>query len=375
MLAGIGYNQKDDSALAGRLAAEQAIEQSGEPAITFLFTTENYAQEEVLQAVKEVTGRSKLVGLCTPGIITRDGILEKGVGVCTISGPDLKVETCLQEITVESSWEIGEEMGRKLRAGGIDSGTVFIFPDGFAANISDFIKGMYNILGPNFTYIGGGSGDNLKFYRTYQFTEKGLRRNGAACAVVKGITFQIGIGHGWKPGGQPMVITKARGKKVYEIDGCPAFDVYSKCLGGINRESFPYYSMKYPLGIPAAGGNFLIRDPIEVEEDNSIVFVTEVPQNTVAVLMEGSIENLIDAAEKAASTAVSSLNSPGIIFLFDCFSRYLLMGREFEQELKRVIEAAGPDTPVIGMLAFGEVGTFFGVPFFHNKTTIVAAGR
>jgi hypothetical protein len=51
------------------------------------------------------------------------------------------------------------------------------------------------------------------------------------------------------------------------------------------------------------------------------------------------------------------------------------MGREFEQELKRVIEAAGPDTPVIGMLAFGEVGTFFGVPFFHNKTTIVAAGR
>ncbi|GAW92478.1 FIST signal transduction protein [Calderihabitans maritimus] len=375
MRVGIGYNQKCDSVLAGRLAAEQAVGQSGEPAITFLFTTENYAQELVLQAVKEVIGKSKLVGLCTPGIITRDGVLEKGVGVCTISDSEMQVATCLQENVNLSSWESGEEAGRKLRASGIDSGTVFVFPDGFATNISDLIKGMYNALGPNFTYIGGGTGDNLKFFKTYQFTEQGVSSNALAAALVKGISFQIGIGHGWKPVGQPMVITKASGKKVYEIDGRPAFEVYSECLGGIDKESFPSYGMKYPLGIPAVGGYFLIRDPLKVEEDNSIVFVTEVPQNTVVTLMEGTVENLITTAGEVASIAVSGLASPEIIFLFDCVSRYLLMGKEFEQELKEVMNVVGPEVPMIGMLSFGEVGTFSGIPFFHNKTIIVAVGR
>lgn len=375
MLVGIGCNQKGDSVFAGRLAAEQAVEQSGEPAITFLFTTENYAQELVLQAVKEVIGKSKLVGLCTPGIITRDGVLEKGVGVCTISDSEMQVATCLQEDVNLSPWESGEEAGRKLRASGIDSGTVFVFPDGFVTNISDLIKGMYNALGPNFTYIGGGTGDNLKFFKTYQFTEQGVSSNALAAALIKGINFQIGIGHGWKPVGQPMVITKASGKKVYEIDGRPAFEVYSECLGGIDKESFPSYGMKYPLGIPAVGGHFLIRDPLKVEEDNSIVFVTEVPQNTVVTLMEGTVGNLITTAGEVASSAVSGLTSPGIIFLFDCISRYLLMGKEFEQELKEVMNVVGSDVPMIGMLSFGEVSTFSGIPFFHNKTIIVAVGR
>jgi len=374
-MVGIGYNQKSDSVLAGRLAAEQAVEQSGEPAITFLFTTENYAQELVLQAVKEVIGKSKLVGLCTPGIITRDGVLEKGVGVCTISDSEMQVVTCLQEDVNLSAWESGEEAGRKLRTSGIDSGTVFVFPDGFTTNISYLIKGMYNALGPNFTYIGGGSGDNLKFFKTYQFTEQGVSSNALAAALVKGISFQIGIGHGWKPVGQPMVITRASGKKVYEIDGRPAFEVYSECLGGIDRKSFPCYGMKYPLGIPAVGGYFLIRDPLKVDEDNSIVFVTEVPQNTVVTLMEGTVENLITTAGEVASIAASGLSSPGIIFLFDCVSRYLLMGKEFEQELKEVMNVVGSDVPMIGMLSFGEIGNFSGIPFFHNKTIIVAVGR
>lgn len=80
MQVGIGYNQENDSTLAGRLAAEQAVKQSGEPAITFLFSTENYNQKLVFQAVKKVIGKSKLIGACTSGIITTTGVLEKVLG-------------------------------------------------------------------------------------------------------------------------------------------------------------------------------------------------------------------------------------------------------------------------------------------------------
>ncbi|MBO8128762.1 MAG: FIST C-terminal domain-containing protein [Peptococcaceae bacterium] len=375
MQVGIGYSQERDPAQAGRLAAGQAVEQSGEPAITFLFCTANYAPELIWQAVKGVIGKSKLVGTSTPGIITNnDRILEQGVGVCTISGPKIQAVTSLQENIALSPWKSGEETGHKLRTSGIDSGTVFVFPDGFAANISDLLRGIYNVLGPHFTYIGGGSGDNLKFFKSYQFTDQGFAHSALAVALVQGINFQIGTGHGWKPSGQPMVVTKARGKKVYEIDGRPAFEVYAECLEDIDKSNFSYYGMKHPLGIPSVGNNFLIRDPLKVEDDNAITFITEVPQNTVATLMEGAVDDLITTAEKVANSAVTAVTFPKVAFLFDCVSRYLLMGKEFERELRAVRNAVGSNVPMVGMLTFGEVGTFSGIPFFHNKALAVAVG-
>jgi len=61
--------------------------------------------------------------------------------------------------------------------------------------------------------------------------------------------------------------------------------------------------MKHPLGIPSSGENFIIRDPLNVEDDGSIVLVTEVPQNTIATIMMGEIEELVDAAAKVARSA------------------------------------------------------------------------
>ncbi len=370
MMVGIGYNDEKDSELAARHAAKQAIDESDEPSITFLFTTDNYNQEKVLSTVKEVIGESKLIGACTPGIITSKGILRRGIGVCTISGK-IKVETHLEKNS--NSWRNGEKAGKILKNSGINSGTVFVFPDGFADNISDILRGLYNSLGPNYTYIGGCSGDNLRFSKTYQFTEKGVHSRSLAVAIVKGIEFSSGVGHGLRHTGYPMIVTKAAGKRVYEIDGRPAFDVYSECLGGISREDFPTFGMKYPLGLPYANKTFLIRDPIDVKEDGSIEFVTEVPQNSIVTLMKCDVNELIVTAEKVAQTAIEGVKSPKIALIFDCISRYMLMGRKFEEEFNVVKKTIG-DLPILGMLTFGEVYGSFNVPVLHNKTIVVAVG-
>ncbi len=371
---GIGYNQEKDSALAGHLAAEQATWQSGKSAITFLFCTDNYNQEQVFQAVKKNIGSSKLVGACVAGIIIDNNIFTKGVGVCTIGGSGIQAATCLQENITNSSYKSGEEAGRKLLESGLDSGTVFVFPDGLAANISVLLRGLYNALGPNYNYIGGGTGDNLRFNKSYQFTDHGVSSNALAVAVVKGINFQVSLGHGWKPVGQPIIVTRAKEKRVYELDGLPAFDRYSACLGGIDKKEFPYYSMRHPLGIPSIGGDFLIRDPLKVEDDNSIIFVTEVPQNTVATIMKGDIDSLLSAAEDISRETFHACTSPKLSLLFDCVSRYLLMGKDFEREIEAVTKNAGAGVPIIGMLSFGEVSNISGTPIFYNKTIIVAAG-
>lgn len=373
MRVGTGYSLESDSTRAGRLAAEEAVRKSGEPAITFLFCTDNYEPEKIFEAVKISIGKSKLVGACVPGIITSAGVFEKGVGVLTISGSEIEAVTHLEEGIAQSPYSSGEKAGLELRRSGLCSGTVFVFPDGFAANISNLLRGLYNSLGPKFVYAGGGAGDNLKFYKTYQFTEQGFGSNALAAALVKGVDFRAAAGHGWKPAGQPMMVTKADGKKVYELDGIPAFRRYSESLGGIEKKHFSYYGMKYPLGIPSRGGEFLIRDPHCVEEDESIMLVSEIPQNTVAMLMKGEVDDLTAAASRVAKQAVGS-ESCRAALLFDCVSRYLLLGKNFKQELAAITKNIGSGTPLMGMLSFGEISNVSGVPFFYNKSVVLVVG-
>lgn len=375
MRVGIGFSSGNDPGAAGRAASEQAVRQSGRPVITLVLTTDNYDQERVLSAVKRIIGNSRLVGACVPGIIVNLRLYKRGVGVCTVSGEGVEAVTHLQRNISQYSYRKGEKAGEALLAkGGESPGTVLLFPDGLAANISGLLRGLYNVMGPAFAYIGGGSGDNLRFSKTYQFTEEGISSDAVAAAVVRGINFQVCLGHGWRPLGEPLVVTKAKGRRVYEIDGLSALERYSALVGAHDRNSFPYYSMKYPLGLPGAGGEFIIRDPLKAEEDGSILFVTEVPENTIATIMEGDTASLVAAAEEVSKKALNTPVAPKILMLFDCVSRCLLMDKDFSREMEAVARNIKAEVPVIGMLSFGEISSISGTPLFYNKTIVAAAG-
>jgi|Deesub1362B_J571_1020462.scaffolds.fasta_scaffold05168_3 hypothetical protein len=372
MKAGIAFSTDRDSWQAGRKAAEGAMESSGQPVLTILFTTDSYDQERVFEAVREVVGDSKIVGFCSGGIITSDEVLNKGVGVCILGGDELKVATSLQEGLSKDPYSVGQRAGKELLASGIDKGTVFVFPDGFGANISEMVRGVYNAMGPDFKYLGGGAGDNLRFFKTYQFTERGIASDALAVAVLDGIKNRVAIGHGWRPKGEPVIIGDAEGKRVFEIDGRPAFEAYSERLGGITVEDFPEYGMKYPLGFPDISGNYLIRDPLRVNPDQSIEFVTEVPSNAVGYIMEGNVEELIETAGSVGEKAAKGIVQPQFALCLDCISRYMLLGEEFKRELEVIKEAVGKNIPIIGALTFGEVGSYVDeVPLFHNKTLVL----
>jgi hypothetical protein len=236
------------------------------------------------------------------------------------------------------------------------------------------IRGLYNKMGPGYRYVGGGAGDNLKFFKTYQFTERGLGTDSLAVALVSGIDIKTAIGHGWKPFDDQLVITMAKGKKLLEIDGSPAFDAYTARFKEITPTLFPEYGMKYPLGFPNISGNYVIRDPLTLNPDRTIEYVSEVPNNAVGRFMQGEIGELIETAGIVAKKAVAGVTNPQFALVCECISRYLLMGDEFEKELQVMHESIGKQVPLIGVLTFGEVGCFEEVPFLHNKTIVIAVG-
>ena len=98
--------------------------------------------------------------------------------------------------------------------------------------------------------------------------------------------------------------------------------------------------MRYPLGILCTGGEFLIRDPLRVEADGSIVFVTEIPSNTVATMMIPDIEgDLSREARKTVRTTFAAVAQPKVMLIFDCVSRHYLLGETLERELIQALES------------------------------------
>ncbi len=376
MKAGVGCSYDKDAVKAASGAAAAAVGQSGEPVLTILFTTDSYDQESVLAEVRRVTGGGHLVGFCCGGVIHGEHICTQGVGVCTLAGDDLQAAVVLQEDISRDPLEAGRSAGRGLLAGaGASDGQVFLFPDGFCANISETLQGVYEVMGAGFGYIGGGAGDNLRFFRTYQFADDRLGSDSMAAALIRGLSAGSAVGHGWRPTGEPFIIGHTEGKRVLEINGRPAFDAYRERLGDISPEEFARVGMKNPLGFPDIRGNYTIRDPLSVGRDGSINFVTEIPADAVGYLMEGRTDALIAAAGRIAVSAAAEVHKPQVVILFDCISRYLLMGDQFGREIATIRAAVGTDVPLLGALTFGEVGSYSGSPLFQNKTvSVLVAG-
>jgi hypothetical protein len=135
------------------------------------------------------------------------------------------------------------------------------------------------------------------------------------------------------------------------------------------------FAMTHPLGIPQADGEYLIRDPLSVDEAGALRFMSSVPDGALVRVMEGTPSMLVEAARVAASVAREDAGAPlGGALVFDCVSRYLMLGDRLNDELAACRGALGPDVPVLGCLTFGEVGAFGArTPQFHNKTMVVLA--
>ena len=372
MKFGVACNTLSDSYEASRKAAEEAVKVSGKPALTFVFTTDSYDHKVVLEKVKEVVGNSKILGFCGGGIIFAEDVLQQAVAVGTLSGVELRVATSLQKGINKNSYGAGRRAGEELLDSGISKGLVIVLPDGLTGDKTEMMRSLYDVMGPDFTYIGGSSGGKPGVLKTYQLTEAGVESDALAVALLDGVSIHAGIVHGWKPTKYHLVITKSEGKRVYEIDGYPAFDIYSQCLGAQTVDSFIKLGKQYPLGIPDVSGNFLIRDPRSVNDDKSIDFQSEIPANLVANIMEGSVKKQIEADKSLVNRIIEKCAEPRFALVFDCMSRFLLMGKEFKKELRVVRECIGREVPVLGALTYGEIGSYIGAPMFHNKTIAVA---
>ena len=253
------------------------------------------------------------------------------------------------------------------------SGTVLAFVDAMSEGIEELLTAVFDEVGPFASYLGGGAGSLELASGPCILTNEGVLADAAVIGVLDAPS-AVGVAHGWRPVGEPMQVTAGSGRTVVELDHEPAATVYLRAVEAhrgqaLDLDRFPEIAPSYPLGIVRLDEEFVVRDPVAIDE-TSLVCIAEVPERAFVRLLHGDAQALLAAAERSAQDARAHASTQDEIGLvLDCISRALHLGERFDEELA----VADPGVPWVGALSIGEISNP-GDRFLelHNKTVLAA---
>jgi hypothetical protein len=393
---GIGQSKNTSSFQAGREAAFLAIRdlKGDHPTLALVFASSYFHQEKILEGMKSILGDTPLIGSTTSGEIITAGPEKHSVVIVVLKSADLQFALGWGEslntdsrgaghkaaITANRSFaehQAGTELKRKV---------FMIFPDGLRGNCADVLRGIQEVLGRSFPTVGGSSGDDFLFQKTYQYCNKLILTESVVGVLLGGnLTFGIGSRHGWRPLGKPHQVTHAVANIIYEIDHQPAVNIYEEYFGKdineLKTEPLASMAILYPLGMAIPGEEeYLLRNPISVSEAGALICAAEVPQGEEIRLMMGNKDSVLSAVSASAQTALRHLYGARakIVFVFSSISRDKLLGRYKISEINIVRETFGTSVPVVGFYSYGEQAPLtsevnIGQTYFQNASFVVLA--
>lgn len=256
-----------------------------------------------------------------------------------------------------------------------------VFVDGLTSGIGRLLSELYGQVGTTMHFVGGGAGSLSLEQQPCIFTRAGVYQDAAVVTLLSQQS-RVGVRHGWERLAGPVIATRTNGNVIHELNWRSAFDVYREAIEPhtqleLTKENLFRVSNAFPFGIFREGTEDVVRDPVSLGDDGSLICVGEVPENVVLHVLVGDAGTLVEAAGQAAEDCCTGpLERPTLAFIVDCVSRTLFLEDEFGAELAAVrapLEELAPEMPLCGVLSLGEISSHGeGVLEFFNKTIVAA---
>lgn len=257
----------------------------------------------------------------------------------------------------------------------LQDATAIVLADGLSSQFKELTNTVYDKIGRNVKYIGGGAGFYDLKHKSCIYDNQGLHENVGYVCIVKN-HLVLGVEHGWKELSGPYVITRSEGNVLMEIDQQNAFEFYKDVIESIeniilSKEEFFSIAKEHPFGIDQEGHQDLfVRDPILVNEKDEIVCVANIPEGSNLYILKGSLFSLLESSIKIAEYCAKNAPPKYVPLLFDCISRAMFLDEQFDSELFNIQKLL--DSTVEGALSIGEIASRAnGKLIVHNKSTIL----
>jgi hypothetical protein len=392
--AGVGMSGHHNPSIAGREAAEQALEKAGvdRPEFVFMFATVGYDQHSLLRAVREVTGGVPLTGCSGEGTINGDDADESSfsVVVTAISSDELQWTNGLATGLENNPRAVGKRVAQELLPH-LSSDTIglFVFPAGRTENFDHFFVGLEeNFPRDQFLPLwGGGAGNDLNLGKpTYQYCDDEVVSDGVSYALLSGEAQTAwAISHSVIPIGGERIVTRSQGNVIYEIDGKPATEVFKEYLPedalAADRD-WVRYGISLALSFKAPSymkdEEYIVRGVPQLSlTDGSIIVQTEVEEGTSIWFSSRDKEKITTGFDRMATQIKNQLGGekPELVFQFECVTRGKMMFRDQErlQILERFRQSLDPDAPWVGFYTIGEIGPVEEHNDIHRLASVVLA--
>ncbi|PSH01057.1 MAG: hypothetical protein BRC30_00320 [Nanohaloarchaea archaeon SW_7_46_7] len=392
---GAAFSDADEPEKIGEELRNELGEQVSSPEIIFVFTSSEYAEKSLLSKLDKAYEEARIVGSSTGGelyaggigtgnsvAIALEGDLEVGVGVGKgISDDERKagMTAAGKALTdLDEDYYITNELHKRGIEWDEKNPVSFtVFSTALTGNGSEVMRGVQEVLGRGAQVTGGIAGDDWKLDQTYVYRDGEVITDGLVVTAIDSV-YQTshGVKHGLEKTEHRYRVTESENNIVEELDERPAADVYEDVFGAKGRTA--NFIMTKPLGIETAEEEPRARDPLDVQDDGSIVFAAEIQEGSLVYMLESPEEQVIEAARTAAEKAIESAGNPdkedikGVI-MHDCVCRWNCLKNDEtrEKEVEAVKDVVGKDTSIVGWYTYGEIALPRALAGVHNQTMVL----
>ena len=378
-----------DTRRATRRALDDALAgpSAGAPRLVIFHATMGHDLDVVVKTLREALPDVDVVGCSCAGVIGRDGANEsmRALAMMVVAGPSTELSVVHRDgLAGESSRALSRDMAEALVARAGRPRAVLMVLPGIDVAMDEAIAGVEEVLGPDVTLFGGTAGDNMKGIATFQAVgDRVYERAGFLVGFHDdSLSLETQATHGFVPAGVELEVTKASGNRVVELDGRPAWSVYTRALGltdaAMPADTIPpgAVGVALPPALAAEyGDSHLLRVITHRLSDGSLLMPVTCAEGTRLSLMRRDEARIFANLEVVLGQLRGRTGDrrPVAVFHTDCGARGRLMvdrvsKEEIVSQMQRALFGEVPG-PWLGMYGFGEITVLGGRNVFHNYTT------
>ena len=285
---GVGQSSNPSGERAAEEATAKAMAQAGsaQADCVLVFFTVDHVRDcgKLLSVIRRLAGTERIVGCSGAGILTDEGEIEGsgGLAVLVLASDSIESRPFLFHPVRDRDGEAGAEISRIITGVTAENSLLVLLPDGTNGRprpLFDRIEEEVGFL----PIVGAGSSESGAQGATFQVCGERVTSNAVAGLWLGGLfESSIGITQGCQPITEPMVITRAEGNFILEIDHRPAFESLAAILKGPLLTDLRRALAFVFIGLPAdprhnsiAAGRYLVRNIVGLDPEKGILAVAE----------------------------------------------------------------------------------------------------
>jgi hypothetical protein len=333
----------------------------------------------------------RVVGASCCGIVGSEGVSEsmKDLAIMAVRGPELAVAH-VDGIYGHNAFEKAVELAQQLKTQKPGITMIHFLASGIDIANDRAIAGIESVFGPDVTIFGATSSDNMRGVISYEIVDDQVLEHGAWAVGFADPSLEVDTQatHGFLAVGEPMVVTRAEGTRIIELNGRPAWQEYTGRLGldpekATCGDSIPVGALaeELPTALAEEYGNpHLLRVVTKRDADGAMHYATTIREGTRLWLTVRDEERIFADMDRMMVAMVARVGGrrPVAVFHADCLARgrYLfnrVMKEELVGRMQFPLSCDGIAPPWLGMYGFGEFARLGGANTYHNYTTAIYA--